>query len=748
MRMYRRIGAIALALSVAALATATVVSPLRASASGPSTPSLPDFTNGVPYQEYEPSNWDFDVITGGLREFDTVTFRFDYKNAPPDHLHAAAIGVLNTNSVTIVDYPIDLRPTGCRNPTENTARPIHPHSLKTDAYGQTITLVVDPPGFQAGHTLQFCILGGIGFPVAADTNNDYGITYTEPSGPPVTATYNVTPQGASSHQIHINDSDGYELTNTGIGGGRLATYGTTYAVSITGSAAATYQYSTGYQGDAQVDVEFAGTSTTTTPGGVQTCPTAGAEPSSLIFCTDSNGHGTGILKITSNQPDVTAYITFIGAEQAQLSHPVTESGPDFISITVGSPNAIAPTPHATPTSTPPTSGSPAPCACDAQCVTPYRGNAGLGSLEVYEANTVAIMRAFADECAGMSGLVTYTGVNDTVALNELLTAPLTPYAFAGLDRPMTHQEYVNCTTQSGAPCNNGGQSTGNFGIMQFPIYLQPLVITYNLPSAGPCLTSSLQVSSRLLSAIFTGAVTHWNDPLVKAENQGLGGCNLPILVAHDEGTASAVLKDYMSKQNPQWNAFKDPAAAEAWPPTAPSSCTANGSDAMALCVLGRPGTIGYGFYHAIHRAGLPGAAVATSAGNVSTSSPLTSQPAGYFSGSPVDGCTAAAAANPALTDTSNGGQNPLPRSDWSTISLTDSAVGYPICTFNFLVSATTICRSSANVSTDKGFLGYLGSVISAYTQKKLAEQGYAPLPGNVVGIDNSGMSSLGGAGCQ
>lgn len=742
MRTYRRIAAIGLAVSVVAL-TSVLLSPWHASATGPASPSLPDFTGGVPYQEFEPSTWDFDVDTGGLQPGDTVVLRFDYKNAPPDHLHAVALGTLNRGSITIADYPVDAaRPTGCVVPP-GVATQNAPHSVKADPYGQTITIVVDAPGFQAGHLLQFCIGGGIGFPVTPDTSGNYGISYQEPTGAPVRVAYNVTPQGGgaaapASHQIHVTDTDGYELTNAGIGGGRLLSYGTTYALSITGSFASTYQYTIGYQGDAKLSVLFGGTSTTTA-GGVQTCPNPPGEPSQQIFCTDGAGSGTGVLKITSDQPDQLAYVTFIGRELSKAAGATpNEKGPDMFSVTVGPPNAPPPTPKATPTPGSSSSGSPIAAPFDGKCVSPFIGNAGLGSLEVYEANTVAITRAFAEECPQIAGQVTFTGVNDSVALNQLLGTLGTHYAFAGLDRAVSHQEYVNCTAQTGPPCDNNGTQSGNTGIFQFPIDLQPLVITYNLPNSPACQAGTLQVSSRLVSAIFSGVVTHWNDPLVTAENSGLSGCNQSILVAHETGTASAILKDYLSKQNPQWNAFKDPAAAEAWPVTAPSSCTANGSDAMALCVLGRPGTIGYGFYHAIHRAGLPIANVATTAGG--------SQPLSYYTGSPVDGCYDAAQTYPAIANPQGGSSDPLPRSDWSAISLTDSAQGYPICTFNFVVTATNICRSNV-INSNHGVMAYLGSAISAYTQRKLYEQGYSELPPNVVQIDNDGMAALGSGGC-
>jgi ABC-type phosphate transport system substrate-binding protein len=157
---------------------------------------------------------------------------------------------------------------------------------------------------------------------------------------------------------------------------------------------------------------------------------------------------------------------------------------------------------------------------------------------------------------------------------------------------------------------------------------------------------------------------------------------------------------------------------------------------MAMCVLGRPGMIGYGFYGAIHGAGLPIAQV--------------DNPAGQFYTAPVqDGCTVAADGppNPAQPGATLTGQpNPVvpanTTSDWSNASLTDAAWGYPICSFDFIVLPSHVCQN--NVYHDAEVArAFLNSALTDYTQRILTSHGFAALPGSITSMEKSGIDAIG-----
>jgi phosphate transport system substrate-binding protein len=252
------------------------------------------------------------------------------------------------------------------------------------------------------------------------------------------------------------------------------------------------------------------------------------------------------------------------------------------------------------------------------------------------------------------------------------------------------------------------------------VLIEPIVVSYNLNATG-CTNTNVKLRGAVLSAIFTGAVTSWSSPVITTDNPGLKSCNLPILVAHDIGYTSVVLKDYMSKTVSLWNAYKQPQLASAWPGTAPVSCTANGSTAMALCVAGQPGTIGYGYYRDMVGAGLQFAAL-----EAATAAPGTPVD---FMASPLDtatGCTAAAVNNPTIPTTTS--------SDWSNTSLTDMPLAYPLCAFDYIV-APSRCHFTAGFGALRAFFG---AILTEHVQEELPAQGFAALPAHVIDISRAG----------
>jgi ABC-type phosphate transport system substrate-binding protein len=252
------------------------------------------------------------------------------------------------------------------------------------------------------------------------------------------------------------------------------------------------------------------------------------------------------------------------------------------------------------------------------------------------------------------------------------------------------------------------------------------VVTYDL---NGCQVGNLTLRSQVLSLILMGKITSWNDPLLRQDNPGLASCNLPILVAHDIGVTSSILKDYLSKRNSQWTAYRAPQLSQAWPGSSPVSCTANGTRPMALCVAGRPGTLGYGFYRDIVDAGLPIAQVDGPAGAWDNKNSI------------LDGCTAAAgdknAPNPFAL------MPPTASGDWGNTSLTDTAQpgAYPICSFDFIVAATG-CRYSHSIVNYHALAAFLESVLSDYTQTQLPSHRFAQLPPSLQAFSTAGAKLL------
>jgi phosphate transport system substrate-binding protein len=74
--------------------------------------------------------------------------------------------------------------------------------------------------------------------------------------------------------------------------------------------------------------------------------------------------------------------------------------------------------------------------------------------------------------------------------------------FAGSDAALTDDEVAKAQARCGSA-----------GYFELPDYISPIALVYNLPGV-----KSLQLSPATTAKIFSGAVTTWNDPAIKADN--------------------------------------------------------------------------------------------------------------------------------------------------------------------------------------------------------------------------------------
>lgn len=124
----------------------------------------------------------------------------------------------------------------------------------------------------------------------------------------------------------------------------------------------------------------------------------------------------------------------------------------------------------------------------------------------------------------------------------------------------------------------GGISARNNSYI--PLSAQAVAIVYNLPSF-PDISSGLKLDANLLSRIFNGSITEWDDAAVKNLNPDL---NLPhnrIVVFHedtDSRSSTTLLKRYLSFDAIRWSN---------------GSIVASGPDELAAMVRKTPYSIGY-----------------------------------------------------------------------------------------------------------------------------------------------------------
>jgi phosphate transport system substrate-binding protein len=123
-------------------------------------------------------------------------------------------------------------------------------------------------------------------------------------------------------------------------------------------------------------------------------------------------------------------------------------------------------------------------------------------------------------------------------------------------------------------------------VVHVPTVLGAVVVTYNAPGL-----TTLRLTPEVLSAIFLGKITRWNDPAIAAVNPGVKLPDLAVAVVHrsdGSGTTNG-FTDYLSKVSPEWKAQVGVGTSVRWP----VGLGGKGNDGVTGLVKSTPGAIGY-----------------------------------------------------------------------------------------------------------------------------------------------------------
>jgi phosphate transport system substrate-binding protein len=129
-------------------------------------------------------------------------------------------------------------------------------------------------------------------------------------------------------------------------------------------------------------------------------------------------------------------------------------------------------------------------------------------------------------------------------------------------------------------------------IVQIPLVQAPVVVVYNLPGVA----SGLKFDGDTIGKIFSGAITVWNDPAIKALNPGITLPSTPIAVAHrsDGSGTTAIFTDFLTQTSPAWvtalgGSKTSVGKTVAWP----VGIGGKGNDGVSAVVSQTAGGIGY-----------------------------------------------------------------------------------------------------------------------------------------------------------
>jgi phosphate transport system substrate-binding protein len=153
------------------------------------------------------------------------------------------------------------------------------------------------------------------------------------------------------------------------------------------------------------------------------------------------------------------------------------------------------------------------------------------------------------------------------------------------------EQFTAKTVDFGAtdvPMSDAEVARAGGGVLQVPVALGGVAITYNLPDV-----KNLRLTRDDLVAIYLGKVTKWNDPLLKKENPGVALPDLPIIPVNrsDGSGTNYIFTDFLSHVSAEFKSKVGAGKSVQWP--APASVGGKGNEGVAGAVQQTPGAIGY-----------------------------------------------------------------------------------------------------------------------------------------------------------
>ncbi|SPF33726.1 Phosphate-binding protein PstS [Candidatus Sulfotelmatobacter kueseliae] len=233
-------------------------------------------------------------------------------------------------------------------------------------------------------------------------------------------------------------------------------------------------------------------------------------------------------------------------------------------------------------------------------------------------------------------------------------------------------------------------------VLNIPTVLGAVVPAYNVPGVS----GELKFTPEMLSEIFLGRISNWNDPAISAANPGIKFPNQEIIIVHrSEGSGTTFIwTDYLSKVSADWKAQVGFGASVKWP----RGMGGKGNEGVAGFIRQLPGSIGYiELIYALQN-------------NIQYGSVRNA--AGVFLKASLEGVTAAAASAPKM-----------PADFRVSITNAPGKDAYAISSFTWLL----IPQQSKDPAKGKILADFLSWMVSD-GQKLTSALSYAPLPDNVV----------------
>jgi phosphate transport system substrate-binding protein len=254
------------------------------------------------------------------------------------------------------------------------------------------------------------------------------------------------------------------------------------------------------------------------------------------------------------------------------------------------------------------------------------------------------------------------------------------------------------------------------GLMNVALAVSAQQVNYNLPGIH-----NLKLDGTVLAQIYSGKITHWNDPALKALNPGVALPNMKIITLHraESSGDTFLFTSYMNAQDPSaWQAANVNTTVN-WP-SVPGALAETGNSGMVAGCQANKGCIAYigiSYLAKTQAAGLGTASLKNGAGNFLQPTPTT--------------ISAAVAAKAGST----------PANESLSLINTSASNAYPIVNYEYAIVHTK--QSDATKAQDiRAFLHWIvhtGQDPASY----LDPVDFVPLPSSVVKLSDTQIAKIG-----
>ena len=342
---------------------------------------------------------------------------------------------------------------------------------------------------------------------------------------------------------------------------------------------------------------------------------------------------------------------------------------------------------------------------------------------------LAIAVALPAATAGASVKIPKGGVETppTATLTETgstLLYPLWNLWVPGYNEEFPHVTIETAGTGSGTGITDATNGTADIGasdaylspsevqaapsLLNIPLAISSQLVVYHVPGV----TAHLKLTGKILSEIYRGKITNWNDAAIAAINKGITLPDLPIVTVHrsDSSGDTFLFTQYLTKATPTgWGTTIRYTTTVTWP-TVPGALAADGNSGMVATCKTTPGCIAYvgiSYQTQALQAGLQYAQLQNAKGAyvLPTPASVAAEAASFVKKTPANG----------------------------TISMIygPAEAGYPIINYEYaIVDATQ--SSSTTAKAIRSVLEWAVNPKDGNSSTYLAQVSFQPLPAKVV----------------